>query len=123
MTEWRIPAAPTVDVVFSTKTVASAPRRGALQERAGAFQTADLEIDMKELDVGTKMIDSATYDRASSTLLVRFRPWHVEEFTEVPESVVSAWHISDEPDEFFDAKIRRRFASRRLGQLNAASQR
>jgi hypothetical protein len=97
--------------------------RSALQERAGAFQTADLEIAMTELHVGTKMIDSATYDRTSATLLVRFRPWHVEEFTEVPESVVSAWRISDAPDDFFDNKIRRRFASRRLGQLKVASHR
>ena len=75
---------------------------------------------MNELDVGTKMIDSAVYDRESATLLVRFRPWHIEEFSEVPESVVSAWRISGTPDEYFDNKIRRRFASRRLGQLKTA---
>jgi hypothetical protein len=121
--EWRNTATPTVNNAFSPKTVASAPHRAALQERADVFQTADLEIAMKELDVGTKMIESAMYDRESSMLLVRFRSWHIEEFAEVPESVVSAWRISNAPDEFFDAKIRRRFASRRLGQLKTSSQR
>ena len=72
---------------------------------------------MRQLDVGTKMIDSATYDRASSTLMVRFRPWHIEAYAEVPESVVSAWRISDAPDDYFDSKIRRRFASRRIAPL------
>jgi len=95
----------------------------ALQGRATASQTADLEIAMNELDVGTKMIDSAMYDRESATLLVRFRAWHVEEFAEVPESVVSAWRISQAPDDFFDNKIRHRFASRRLGQRKAAANR
>jgi hypothetical protein len=94
--------------------------RRALQRRVAVSQTADLESVMTELHVGTKMIESATYDRSAMLLVVQFRTWHVEQFIDVPESIVSAWRISEAPDDFFDSKIRFRFGRRTMTQIKVA---
>lgn len=67
---------------------------------------------MTHIEVATKMIQSASYDRESTRLVVVFRPWHIEEFRDVPQSIVAAWGASQQPDDFFDRRIRRRFDSR-----------
>lgn len=67
---------------------------------------------LAELRILTPMIDAAAYDPETGTLQVTFRPWDVAEFRHVPELVVHAWLIAKRPDDFFDRRIRYRYASR-----------